>query len=79
MVDDIQAVYDEFDAANRALMAFQVTNIYALITWPADKRLEFDRAHKAASDRWARAYDAKLRLIQQPPAPEASAPPASQE
>ena len=61
-MSDAQAIYDELDAASRALECYQMTNHYAYLKWSAEDRLAFDRGKHDAQARWHRAYAAKREL-----------------
>lgn len=60
------AIYDELDAAERALTNYRMTNHYAYLKWSAEDRLAFDRGYHEAQQRWDRAYAAKRELIEGP-------------
>lgn len=57
-------VYDEIDAATRAVECYSMTNHYAYLKWPAEDRLNFDRGYRAARERLQRALEAREQLIQ---------------
>lgn len=65
-MSDAQAIYDELDAASRALECYQMTNHYAYLKWSAEDRLAFDRGKHDAQARWHRAYEAKRELVEGP-------------